>query len=107
VEVRPREIRVYQTADDHEPFWESLDRLQDEEGRSKIFTGIDRAEAGNLGDWDSVGGGVFELILDFGPGYRIYFGQDGDTIVLLLVGMKKSQPKDIKTARYYWSDYNA
>jgi putative addiction module killer protein len=60
-----------------------------------------------LGDWGSVGDGVFELIFDFGPGYRVYFGQDGDRIILLGGGTKRSQRKDIHDAQERWSDYNA
>jgi len=65
---------------------------------------------GNLGDFKLVkgGNGVCELRLDFGKGYRIYFGRDGDKVIILLVGGdKKTQNKDIKKAVSYWEDYNA
>jgi len=62
---------------------------------------------GNLGHCRSVGGGVVELKIDFGPGFRIYFGQDGDKIIVLLVGGdKRTQPTDIKRAKEYWVDYS-
>lgn len=65
-----------------------------------------RFEAGNLGDHKSVGDGVWEARMTFGPGYRLYFGKDGNKIVVLLMGGdKSSQTKDIKSARRYWSEY--
>jgi putative addiction module killer protein len=66
-----------------------------------------RVEKGNLGNWRSVGNGVCELRFDIGPGYRVYFGQDGDLIVLLNGGTKKTQAQDIAKAKDYWRDYNA
>ena len=61
---------------------------------------------GNLGDCHGVGDGVQELRIDYGPGYRVYFGQVGSTIVLLLCGGDKStQAKDIEQAKRYWSEY--
>ena len=61
---------------------------------------------GNLGDHKEVGGGVWEARLDFGPGYRLYFGRSGRELLLLLTGGdKKSQTKDIKRAREFWSQY--
>jgi putative addiction module killer protein len=107
VEVNPREINVYQTEDNQEPFWKFVDTLSGTETYNRILKRIDRAGAGNLGKWDAVGGGVFELILDFGKGYRIYFGLDGDVLVLLLAGIKKTQTKDIAKAKEYWKIYNA
>ena len=74
---------------------------------AKILQRIDRVEQGNFGKRKGVGEGVSELIIDFGPGYRVYFGQDGDDIVLLCVGDKSTQEKDVKTAQEFWKDYNA
>ena len=65
-----------------------------------------RFEAGNLGDHRSVGAGVREARVMFGPGYRIYFGRDGTSLVLLLAGgTKASQTRDIRRAQDYWRDY--
>jgi putative addiction module killer protein len=69
---------------------------------------LKRVELGNLGDHHGVGEGVYELRIDFGPGYRVYFGEDGKRLVVLLIGgTKKTQRRDIETAKRYWSDYNA
>lgn len=72
-----------------------------------IMRRIDRVESGNFGDCRAVGEGVSELRVDEGPGYRVYFGVDGDLVVLLNGGPKKTQSSDIKTAHEYWKDYNA
>ena len=67
-----------------------------------------RVRLGNLGDCRSVGNGVFELRIDFGSGFRVYFGQEGnDVVVLLCGGDKGSQEKDIHKAKEYWSDYRS
>lgn len=67
---------------------------------------MNRVSLGNLGDYLSVGEGVSELRIDYGSGYRIYFGQIGKTIILLLCGGdKKTQAKDIEIAKKYWRDY--
>jgi putative addiction module killer protein len=102
------EIRQYQTADGHTPFVEWLHALRDRRANQAIAARILRMQAGNRGDWKTVGAGVFELRIDVGPGYRVYCGQDGATLVLLLcAGDKRTQPKDIKHARDYWKDYQA
>jgi putative addiction module killer protein len=65
-----------------------------------------RFELGNLGDSKSVGAGVWEARLTFGPGYRLYFGKDGETVVVLLLGgAKGSQRRDIRRAQDFWRDY--
>ena len=74
---------------------------------AKILQRMDRIEEGNLGKHKSVGEGVCEFTINFGPGYRIYFGQDGDFVVLLCVGDKSTQEEDIKKAKRCWKDYNA
>jgi putative addiction module killer protein len=72
-----------------------------------ILARLDRVENGNLGDCEPVGEGVSELRIDFGPGYRVYFGQDGDSVILLHGGTKNRQSRDIVKAKEYWRDYNA
>jgi len=74
--------------------------------RALIRKRLNRVRMGNLGDCRSVGDGVKELRIAFGPGYRVYFGEDGETIVVLLCGGdKSSQEADIRRAKEYWIDY--
>jgi putative addiction module killer protein len=75
-------------------------KLNDVRAKGKILARIKRAELGNLGDHKNVGGNVFEMRIDYGPGYRIYFARIKGTIILLLLGGDKaSQSKDIKKAQ--------
>ena len=83
--TQPREIEVYETPNGQVPFTEWFASIQDIKTQTRIRGRLDRLEKGNFGDYESVGSGVFELRLHFGPGYRIYF-----TIVLLLCGGDKS-----------------
>ena len=107
MEAQPKEIRRYITPDGRVPFAEWLDFLRDIKAISKINNRIRRVSFGNLGDYRSVGEGVCEFRIDYGPGYRIYFGQIGSTIILLLCGGDKStQEQDIRQAQKYWRDYN-
>ena len=98
-------VREYETADGKVPFRDWLATL-DRATRARVQARVVRFETGNLGDHKGVGGGVQEARVMFGPGYRIYFGQDGAALVLLLVGGSKgSQAKDIRRAQQYWRDY--
>ena len=107
MKANPRELRSYQTPSGKVPFQDWLGNLRDSKGRALIRLRLDRLEYGNFGDCKSVGDGVFELRIKFGPGYRVYFAEDGSRIVLLLIaGDKRSQVKDIKTAKSYWREYN-
>ncbi|MEK0180527.1 MAG: type II toxin-antitoxin system RelE/ParE family toxin [Oscillatoriales cyanobacterium] len=108
MEVQPREIQRYTTPDGKVPFSEWLDSLRDLKAKFKIDGRLDRVQEGNLGDYRSVGEGVYELRINYGPGYRVYFGQVGTTIVLLLIGGDKStQEQDINKAKEYWTDYRS
>jgi putative addiction module killer protein len=80
--------------------------LRDMRARAKIRVRLNRIRLGNFGYAKPVGGGVCELIMPYGPGYRVYFARTGNTVVLLLCGGDKStQSRDIGTAREYWVDY--
>jgi putative addiction module killer protein len=106
MEVQPKEIRRYITPDGRNPFAEWLNSLRDLSAVVKIEQRLDRVRLGNLGNSKSVGEGVCELKIDFGPGYRVYFGQFGSTIVLILCGGDKStQQQDIRKAKEYWKEY--
>ena len=73
---------------------------------AKIATALYRMEQGNLSNTKSVGAGVHEYKIDFGPGYRIYFGKDGERLIILIGGgTKKRQSKDIEEAKARWKDY--
>jgi putative addiction module killer protein len=106
VEVTPKELQIYVTEGGQAPFSEWLSSLHDARARAKVRVRLDRIRLGNFGDCRGVGEGVQELRIDYGPGYRVYFGQVGLTIVILLCGGEKStQTKDIELAKQYWSDY--
>lgn len=100
------EVVQFETEDGRCPFAEWFADL-DARAAAKVPTAIARIEAGNLGDVKPVGEGVAERRIDFGPGYRLYFGQDGRRLVILLIGgTKKRQQQDIAEAKAYWSAYN-
>jgi putative addiction module killer protein len=102
----PYTIEYYVTESGVIPFKDWLERLRDVAGRAKVRVRLDRARLGNLGDHRSVGAGVSELRIDFGPGYRVYFGLDDERLILLLLGGDKgSQEKDIARAKEFWRDY--
>jgi putative addiction module killer protein len=76
--------------------------------RRRIVARLDRLGDGNLGDWKSIGGGICELRIDAGAGYRVYYARDGAAIVLLLcAGNKRTRQRDIERAHAYWKDYKA
>ena len=100
------QIIQYQTVEGKVPFQEWLRSIKDVNIRTRIRTRIDRLESGSFGDCRNVGGSVLELRLHFGPGYRIYFSREGQTIVILLCGGDKStQTQDIERAKVFWQDY--
>lgn len=97
--------RYYVATDGSQPF---ADWFADVEpvARAKITRAIARMAQGNLSNVKSVGEGVLENRIDFGPGYRVYFGRDVETLVILLTGgTKKRQQRDIERAKDYWQAY--
>lgn len=99
------EIREYVDAQGRSPYARWFDRLN-AQAAAKVATALVRMEQGNLSNAKGVGAGVNECRLDFGPGYRVYFGRDGDTLIFLLGGgTKKRQSKDIETAQNLWREY--
>ena len=101
-------VREYQAEDGGRPFSTWLDRLRDGRARGRIVARIDRMKAGLFGDWRPVGGGVRELRIDYGPGYRVYYGEVGKKLIMLLRGGdKRTQASDIRRANGYWKDYKS
>lgn len=99
------EIRYYVARDGRSPFEIWLASL-DVEARAKVTVAIARLEQGNLSNAKGVGEGVLEYRINFGPGYRVYFGRDGEILVILLTGgTKKKQQRDINAAIEMWADY--
>jgi putative addiction module killer protein len=99
------DIRYYVDVGGDAPFAEWFAELEPVAG-ARITRAIARMEQGNFSNTKGVGEGVLEYKIDFGPGYRVYFGRDGDTIVILLTGgTKKRQQRDIDAAKAYWRDY--
>lgn len=101
------EIRHYVTSDGVDVFEAWLDGLADAKAIARIIARIDRVRAGNLGDCKPVGEGVWELRVDYGPGYRVYYALAGRRVVLLLCGGdKRRQTSDIRRSIEMWTDYN-
>lgn len=100
------EIVRYTAENGRRPFEDWFSRLRDKAVQARVITRLHSVESGSLGDCAPVGEGVFELRLHFGPGYRIYCGQSGDRLVILLCGGDKStQQRDIRKAKEFWTDW--
>jgi putative addiction module killer protein len=102
----PVTIKIYVTVQGRAPFTEWLHRIEDARSRAVIRARLNRIRLENFGDCRSVGDGVHEFRIDYGPGYRIYFGRLGAKMILLLcAGTKRGQQKDIERAKLYWKAY--
>ena len=100
-----KEVIAYHTREGKEPFTDWLNELEDKTFKYRVLARTHRIEHGNYGDHKRFNG-IIELRLHFGKGYRVYCGEDGMKVVILLVGGdKSSQGKDIKQALEYWRDY--
>ena len=98
-------IREYVDPEGRSPYARWFNRL-DAQAAAKVTTALVRMKQGNLSNAKGVGAGVFEHRIDFGPGYRVYFGKDGDALIILLGGgTKKRQQRDIETAQDFWQEY--
>jgi putative addiction module killer protein len=105
VDATPKEILICQTDTGRESFTEWLNGL-DPKTRAIVRVRIDRIEDGIMGDTRGLGGGVVELRIDFGPGYRVYFGQIGNQVHLISGGSKRTQDVDIANARDFWKTHD-
>src|SRR5262245_21687995 len=105
-EITKRPLDYYIDLRGPRPFLEWLQEIKDIGTRARIKVRLDRMKLGHFGHYRSVGEGVFELKIDWGPGYRVYFGFGIDTVILLLWGgSKTTQQRDILRAQKYWADY--
>lgn len=101
------EVLEYVRDDGHCLFAEWFERL-DDHAAAKVATALQRIKRGNFGDPKSVGRGVLERRISYGPGYRMYFGRDGETLVVLVGGGTKArQSSDIQKAQEIWAEYKA
>ncbi|MGD1073818.1 MAG: type II toxin-antitoxin system RelE/ParE family toxin [Bryobacteraceae bacterium] len=99
-------LRYYVSADGKRPFEEWLRTLPDRNAAARVQVRLERLGLGNFGDARSPGKGLSELRIDVGPGYRVYFMVEGQSVVVLLCGGDKAtQQKDIRRAREYLTDY--
>jgi putative addiction module killer protein len=99
------EVLLYEQEDGHAPFNVWFDDL-DRQAAAKVTIAVERLRRGNLSNVKGVGAGVQEYRIDWGPGYRLYLGRDGEKLVLLLTGgTKQRQDVDIERAKSYWADY--
>lgn len=105
-ESSSKTVIVYKDSKGREPFTKWLHSIKDRTFNKRITARLLRLEEGLYGDCKPVGAGVSELRLFFGAGYRIYFGEENDTIILLLcAGDKATQQRDIELAKTYWQEY--
>lgn len=106
MEIRPRVVENYVTPEGKVPFEDWTRRVKDGRAIARILQRIDQVRLGNFGDCRSVGNGVYELRIQFGPGFRVYFGIANEQLVILLTaGDKSSQKKDIAISHEYWKEY--
>jgi putative addiction module killer protein len=99
------DVKEYIDAQGHSPYGKWFDRLS-AQAAAKVAIAVTRMSQGNLSSVKGVGEGVMERVIDWGPGYRVYFAWDGATLIILLGGgSKKRQDADIAHAKACWQDY--
>jgi putative addiction module killer protein len=99
-------IQYYTAPNGVEPVKDWIDGLRDKNAQARIISRIDRLGSGLFGDCEPISNGVHELRIHIGKGYRVYFGNEGENIILLLEGgNKKTQKRDIKSALDNWDEY--
>jgi putative addiction module killer protein len=100
------ELIRYKQEDGREPYTQWFRSLRDQKAKVRIESRLRQIQSGNLGDWKPVGGGITELRVDVGAGYRVYCGRHGACLAILLGGGDKdSQTKDIARAKVLWADW--
>jgi putative addiction module killer protein len=100
------DVQDYLTTDGQDPYALWLAGLADRQAKARVLVRVNRMAAGNFGDCKPVGDGVWELRIDWGLGYRVYYAQAGKRLILLLVGGdKRKQQVDITEALSYWTDW--
>ena len=107
MDIKPRILKQYVRPNGKCPYDDWFEGLRDFKAKAIIDARLIRVRRGNLGNVRSVGNGILELKIAYGPGYRVYFAEKNDTIVILLCGGdKRTQNRDIQKAKDYWHEYN-
>jgi len=100
------EVTNYLTSKGHDPYAEWFNTVADRQAKTRILTRIARMTVGNFGDHKPLSDGVWELRINYGPGYRVYYAQAGKQLILLLMGGdKRKQQADIQSAIEHWKDW--
>ncbi|MGZ6478096.1 MAG: type II toxin-antitoxin system RelE/ParE family toxin [Bdellovibrionales bacterium] len=103
MQIKRRAVEYYITPNGKAPARDWLSAVKDKMTQAILYKRIRQAGEGQFGKTKSVGGGVFEMKIDYGPGFRIYYGIHGDEIILILTaGSKRTQSGDIAKAKTYW-----
>lgn len=100
------DLQDYLASDGSDPYLEWLQTLADRQARARVLVRVGRMAGGNFGDCKPISDGVWELRIDWGAGYRVYYAQAGKRLILLLIGGdKRKQQADIAKALAYWDDW--
>ena len=106
MQIKPRSVEYYKTLSGKESAREWLSSIKDTLTQAILYKRIRQAGLGQFGRTRNVGNSVWELKIDYGPGYRVYYGIDGDELILILMGgSKKTQSADIKKAQSSWLEW--